>query len=132
VAPEQRLPQSAYTDAASERVFSEMAQMVRAVATGGHSVIADANFIDPRHRAAVAAAAQSAGVRFLGLWLEAPVAELEARIADRERDASDATVAVLHAAMQSNPGAGDWTSIDATDAATAQAQAREAVASVLT
>lgn len=132
VAPEQRLPPSAYTDAASERVFGEMAHMVRAVAGGGHSVIADATFIDPRHRLAVEAAARAAGVRFLGLWLAAPLTELEARIAGRERDASDATVAVLHAAAQNNPGAGGWTSIDARDATTALAQARHAVASMLT
>ncbi len=127
VPPEQRLPQSAYSEAASEAVFATLAEMVRNVADGGHAVIADATFIDTRHRAMVAAAAQSSGVRFVGLWLEAPLPALEARIAARRHDASDATVAVLHAASRANPLAGHWTAVDASDAASALARARSAV-----
>ncbi len=128
MAPEERLPQSAYSDAASEEVFSELASLVQLVAAGGHAVIADATFIDARHRAKVKAAAGAAGVPFLGLWLEAPLSELEARVSARERDASDATVAVLRAASAANPRAGDWTPIRASDAATAEAEARDAMA----
>ena len=58
VAPEQRLPQSAYSDAASQAVFAALADGVRAAAGGGHCVVADATFIDPAHRRAVEAAAQ--------------------------------------------------------------------------
>ncbi len=128
-APEERLPQSAYSDAASEAVFVALATLVREVASGGHAVIADATFVHSRHRSMIEAAARAAGVRFLGLWLEAPLAELEARIAARRRDASDATVAVLRAAAASNPQAGDWVAIDAAAAASAQAQACEAIRS---
>jgi uncharacterized protein len=127
VAPEQQLPQSAYGDTASEAVFAELAALVRATAAGGHAVVADATFIDPRHRIMVEAAARAAGVRFLGCWLEAPLAELEARIAARRLDASDATTAVLRAVGRSDPRAGDWVAIDATDVAVAQHQAREAI-----
>ena len=48
-------------------------------AAGGHAVIADATFIDMGHRRTVETAAREAGVAFVGLWLEAPLAELEAR-----------------------------------------------------
>ena len=131
-APEERLPQSAYSDAASEAVFAALAALVRETASGGHAVIADATFIDPRHRTVIEAAARAAGVPFLGLWLEAPLAELEARIAARRRDASDATIAVLRAASRSNPRAGDWVAIDATEMAVALTQARDAVRAVMT
>ena len=57
-------------------------------------------FVDPARRAAVSDAAAAAGVPFLGVWLDAPLAVLEARIAGRRGDASDATVAVLHEAAR--------------------------------
>jgi uncharacterized protein len=126
-APEQRLPQPAYSDAASERVFAALAELVRDTAAGGHAVVADATFIDPRHRAMVEAAARSADVPFIGFWLDVPMAELEARIASRQRDASDATIAVLHVASRGDPNAGTWVTLDGSDAATALACAREAL-----
>lgn len=125
--PEQRLPQSAYDDAANETVFAELAALAGTAASGGHAVIADATFIDPRHRAMLSTAADAANVRFVGLWLEAPLAELEARISARHSDASDATVAVLHAASRSNPGPGDWVTIIAAEPAPAEAEARRAI-----
>ena len=48
-------------------------------------------------------------------------------IAARRHDASDATIAVLRAASRSNPRAGAWIAIDATDASAAQAEARDAL-----
>jgi uncharacterized protein len=125
-APEEQLSQAAYNDAASEAVFAALAVSLRETASGGHAVIADATFIDPRHRTLIETAAKAAGVPFLGVWLEAPLAKLEARIAGRRRDASDATIAVLRAASRGNPGAGDWLAIDAT-ATTVQQRARDAV-----
>ncbi len=130
VAPEQRLPQTAYSDAASEAVFGELAGMVEATARGGHAVVADATFIDPHHRSMLEAAARSAGAPFLGMWLEAPLHALAARIAARERDASDATVAVLRAASARAPEPGSWRVIDAAEAATALAQACGAIDSL--
>ena len=50
----------------------------------------------------------AAGARFVGFWLDAPLAELERRVVTRSGDASDATVAVLRAAVGASPGAGDW------------------------
>src|SRR5262249_32785720 len=95
VAPEQRLSQEAYSEAASEAVFAAVAEAVGVVAAGGHAVVADATFVDPAQRALVEREAAAAGVGFVGLWLQAPLAVLEARITARQRDASDATVDVL-------------------------------------
>jgi hypothetical protein len=108
VPPEQRLPQAAYSDAASERVFATLADGVRLAAACGHCVVGDATFIDPAHRRAVEAAAHAAGVPFVGFWLEAPLDELERRIIARSGDASDATIAVLHAVARNSPGAAGW------------------------
>jgi hypothetical protein len=64
---------------------------------------------------------------------------LETRIAARQHDASDATVAVLHAVRRGNPRGnrqgelqgklqgGNWLAVDASDATSALAQARAAV-----
>jgi predicted kinase len=122
VRPEQRLPPSAYTEQKSMEVFSEIARMAEVAAKGGHAVIADATFMDQAHRSMVEAAAKRAGSPFLGFWLTAPLAELERRIAARVGDASDATVAVLHAAAANDPGPGDWRAVDASDAATVQSE----------
>jgi aminoglycoside phosphotransferase family enzyme/predicted kinase len=127
VAPEQRLPQSAYSASEGEAVFAELCDLARITSAGGHAVIADATFIDPRHRSMIEAAASAAGVPFVGLWLEAPLPMLEARITGRRDDASDATVAVLRSASRSNPQAGSWLAVEASEAATALAQARAAV-----
>ena len=125
VAPEQRLPESAYTPAASDAVFAELAALVNVVAEGGHAVIADAMFLRPEQRASVAQAATSAGVPFIGLWLTAPTDLLQARLTDRTGDASDATVAVLQLAAENDRGGGDWLTIDARDSTRALALARQ-------
>ena len=108
VPPEQRLPPSAYGPDASRAVFAELAEMVATAASAGHAVIADATFMDPGHRSMVAAAARLAGAPFVGLWLEAPLAELERRVAARVGDASDATVDVLRSAARRDPGPTVW------------------------
>jgi hypothetical protein len=126
-APEERLSQGAYAKAASEAVFEELARLVQKTAAAGHSVIADATFIDAVDRTRVEAAALSASVRFVGVWLEAPMAVLENRIGTRRGDASDATLPVLHAAAQSGAGAGTWNAVDAASTVDAAADAVWAV-----
>lgn len=129
-APEAKLPQSAYSDTANAQVFAELTNQAATAASAGHAVIADATFIDPQQRAALRDAA-AANARFLGLWLEAPLDVLAARIAARSHDASDATPAVLRAAAAA-PGAqaGDWTAIPALDRDATLARARKAVMSM--
>jgi hypothetical protein len=126
-APEQRLPQSAYSDAASEAVFAAIADAAAAAAASGHCVVADATFIDPAHRHAIEEAARQVGVPFAGFWLEAPLAELERRIAARSGDASDATVVVLHAAASAAPGAGTWHPVESRNVDAALALVRTTV-----
>jgi aminoglycoside phosphotransferase family enzyme/predicted kinase len=127
--PEQRLPQSAYSEAANTAVLSELTALVAETAKAGHAVIADATFLDLKHRSMLAAAAHAAAVPFVGLWLQAPLADLEARIAGRQHDASDATIAVLHAANRGNPGPCDWIAVEAAEPAKTEAEARIAIRS---
>ncbi|MBO1074236.1 AAA family ATPase [Roseomonas marmotae] len=113
-APEQRLPPDAYGAAASAAVHDELFAMAEAAARAGHSVIADAAFLDPAMRAGIEEAARRAGVPFAGFWLEAPLEVLEARVAARIGDASDADVAVLKRAAAAGAGAVVWMPLDAT------------------
>jgi predicted kinase len=125
VPPEQRLPKSAYAEAVSRRVMAELGRAVRAVLAGGHAAIADATFLDPADRRDVAIAAGN--THFLGVWLQAPLAELEARLGRRRGDASDADVAVLRQAVAADRGAGDWLAVDAGDANAGLAEVRRAL-----
>ncbi len=131
-ASEQHLPPAAYTEAASTAVFAALAEAARETATGGYAVVADATFVDPAHRRAIAAAARDAGVPFVGLWLDAPLPVLEARLAARTADASDATASVLRATARAKTfPPRTWQVIDATDAGSALATARQLVGTVL-
>ncbi len=125
VTPEHRLPRSAYTEAVSRRVLGVLEHGAARACAGGHAVIADATFMDPDDRRAIAQAAGAAP--FLGVWLQAPLATLERRIAARHGDASDADVAVLRRAAASDPGTGDWLAVDAGDAKAALALVRQAL-----
>ncbi len=111
VAPEQRLPEDAYGPAANACVDAVLIETVRAAAAAGHAVIADATFLDPALRQAVA----SAGAPFLGVWLHAPADELARRVAARTNDASDATVEVLNRLAARDVGARGWLAVDACD-----------------
>jgi hypothetical protein len=53
-------------------------------------------------------------VPFHGAWLDAPAAVLEARVAGRSGDASDATVEVLRQQLARDLGPLDWARVDAT------------------
>lgn len=112
VAPETRLPPEAYTREASARVHEELFRMTRLALAAGHSVVADAMFLDPAMRAGIASAAGAA--RFDGLWLTAPPDVLEARVSARSGDASDADAAVLRQVLTADPGALSWHVLDAT------------------
>jgi aminoglycoside phosphotransferase family enzyme/predicted kinase len=117
VAPEARLAQDAYGDTMNARVNATLLAGAAQALAGGQAVIADATFLDPAQRAAIAAVAAQAGRAFLGLWLTAPLELLEARVAARHGDASDATPSVLaHAAKtQGPPPDAPWLRIAAED-----------------
>jgi predicted kinase len=124
--PEGRLGPEAYGDAANTATNGAVVAQARLVALSGHSLIVDATFLDPAVRRDLAAAVP-AGVPFLGIWLQAPLALLEARVGSREGDASDATVAVLRRAAAIDPGPGDWLAVDASDGVRALAAVRDAI-----
>lgn len=127
VAPEMRLGGEAYGPAAHAATEAALLDMLRAAAPA-HAVIVDGTFLGHGLAAAVARAAQAAGVPWLGVWLQAPLAELERRVAARQGDASDATVDVLRrAAADAVPPAG-WMCLDATDLVVAQEEVQRRLA----
>lgn len=113
VAPETRLPKSAYDEAANARVYRALCDGAAATLRGGYCAIVDAAFLRPAERAAVAAVAAAAGVAFTGLWLEAPPDTLRQRVAQRRGDASDADLEVLRSQLGHDPGPIEWTRLAA-------------------
>jgi predicted kinase len=89
VAPETRLPTSAYTKQASRRVYQMLRRKAAEALAAGYSVIVDAVSLKPAERRSFLAVAKAAGVPFVGLWLVAPVATMNRRLRARRHDASD-------------------------------------------
>jgi aminoglycoside phosphotransferase family enzyme/predicted kinase len=125
--PENRLPPDAYSEASNAAVNRTLIELARTAAAGGHSVIVDATFLDLAMRRDLAEAVREVSVRFLGVWLEAPLPILEQRVGSRKQDASDATVEVLRRSVANDPGAGDWMAVDACHGEKAERIVREAV-----
>jgi aminoglycoside phosphotransferase family enzyme/predicted kinase len=123
VPPEQHLPPAAYSAEESAAVHAELFAAAEAAARTGHTVIADAAFLDPAMRTGIEAAARRAGVPFQGFWLDAPLEVLRARVAARTGDASDADVAVLERAAIADTGPVGWARLDAAGDAIAAARA---------
>jgi predicted kinase len=73
VAPETRLPASAYALGVSQRVYQALRDKAAAALAAGYSVIIDAVSLNAEERRSFAALAEAAAVPFLGLWLAAPV-----------------------------------------------------------
>jgi uncharacterized protein len=90
-----RLPADGYSRAAGERVYGELLFRAALVLGAGHPVIVDAAHLRPEERDAVEAVPRRLGVRFDGLWLDAPPQALRARLAARKGDVSDADAQVL-------------------------------------
>ena len=111
--PEAHLPPEAYTAAASDVVHAALFEEASAALRGGHSVLADAAFLDPARREGIEAVAHACGVHFAGLWLEAPIDVLRARVEARRGDASDATREVLEYAAARPVGSIGWAALDA-------------------
>ncbi|UPY35203.1 AAA family ATPase [Sediminicoccus sp. KRV36] len=113
VTPETRLPPAAYAPEASASVFAELRDLARMALAAGHCVIADAVFQRPAERDGLAALSPG----FTGLWLEAPLDLLRARVAARLAapvgDASDATPDVLEEAARRDVGEITWHRLDA-------------------
>lgn len=122
VAPTDPLPAEAYSQGAHTRTYDALFDTAAALLAAGRAVVLDATFQDPALRARAEALAQAAGVPFRPAWMDAPLDVLEARVAARKGDASDADVAVLREQAARLGALPDWPRVDAT-APTAEAAA---------
>ena len=121
--PTEKAPASAYSAQADATVFAELFATAETLLRAGRAVVLDATFLRPELRAGAQAAARAAGTPFEGLWLAAPAEILEARVAARSGDASDAGVEVLRSQLTRDPGPMDWRVLDAAGPAEAAAKA---------
>jgi aminoglycoside phosphotransferase family enzyme/predicted kinase len=93
--PGQRLPPEGYAPEVTDRVFATIAERAATLLRAGRTVVCDAVYGLEGQRQAIGRIAARAGVPFRPFWLEAPPGVLEARVAARVGDASDADVAVV-------------------------------------
>lgn len=108
-----RLPESAYSSSVSARVYDAIAESTKKVLASGHSVIADAVYGATSQRTQIESVTCEMGARFCGVWLDAPLSVLEARLAQRSHDASDATIDVLHRQCRTIEAPKHWVKVDA-------------------
>jgi hypothetical protein len=113
VEDETRLPVAAYAPEISAEVYRRLGESATAAMRQDHAVVADAVFDRADSRAAIAAIAAAAGVRFDGVWLEASPELMRARLRARTHDVSDATPAVLDLQLGHDIGALDWPRVSA-------------------
>ncbi len=108
-----RLPEAAYTREASARVYERQRIKSAAALNGGASVIVDAVHSRPDERVALERVAREAGAAFTGLWLDADRTVIEARVAARTADPSDADRSVVAKQARYDSGEIGWMKIDA-------------------
>jgi len=113
VAPETRLPTSAYRPQVSRRVYQTLRRKAANMLAAGYSVIVDAVSLKLSERQSFVTVAEAAGVPFTGIWLEAPPVTMDRRLRARRHDASDASPEVLAQQLQQDPGTVEWVRIDA-------------------
>ncbi len=108
LAPTDRLGPDGYGKVAGQRVYEEMRRRAAAALAAGRAVVVDAVHARPDERTDLEAVALAAGVRFDGLWLEAPAGELARRIERRSGDASEADRGVLEQQLTYDLGTIGW------------------------
>jgi hypothetical protein len=113
VAAETRLPDRAYRPDVSEAVYREMASRAAKILSQGGCVVADAVFDRGPNRSRIAAEAESRGIPFQGVWLEADPSVLRRRVSERRGGPSDATVDVLSRQLQRRVDGLEWRRLDA-------------------
>jgi aminoglycoside phosphotransferase family enzyme/predicted kinase len=129
--PTERLPQTTYSPQAAAAVYAAIAVQAERALRAGHSVIVDAVYARQSEREAIGAVAHRVGVPFSGIWLEAPVATLQARVCARTGDASDATPEVVRAQTSYETGEITWHRLPADSDAPQVLAAARALLSIL-
>ena len=122
VSPTTRLPDSAYAGDLYGRSYDALIEEARAILKAGRGVVLDATFLDGGLRGRAEQLARDCGVPFHGIWLEAPLATLKARVAGRTGDASDATVATLDDQRARLTAEATWTRLDTSGSVEAAAK----------
>ena len=120
VAPETRLEPASYTAAAADRVYEALDAAASTILASGQAVVADAVFAPPAEREAIECVAKAASCRFDGVWLTASDRTRQARVTQRQAEASDAGAEV--ALAQSRLVIGDlgiWKTLSADGALSA-------------
>ena len=107
----ERLPEETYSGDATRRTYSRLIEECETALRAGFSVVADATFVGSRLQRRIERVA--ADVPFTGIWLRAPLAVREARIAGRRRDASDATVELARMMHDDTTAPKGWVELDA-------------------
>jgi aminoglycoside phosphotransferase family enzyme/predicted kinase len=113
VGPLERLGPEAYEPEVSTAVYAAMRERAAVLLAAGVAVVADAVHARRDERDAIAAVAAKAQVPFVGIWLDLPAERLAARVASRQGDPSDATVAVVAAQQTYALGPIAWRRLDA-------------------
>jgi uncharacterized protein len=109
----ERLPDEAYGSEVSDKIYERLQHLAEIAVRTGQSVIVDAVHARAGERDALAKIAARTKAQFTGLWLDAPVGTLAARVEARANDASDATAAVVLEQIARPLGALDWVRLDA-------------------
>lgn len=125
VAPEEHLPEQAYSRDVTRQVYELLLAEARMALVAGWPVVVDAVFARPGERRAAEAVAADLGLPLEALWLEAPGLTLKQRAAQRGRDASDATPSVVERQLSYDLGQVPWPRLQAeADRAAVAAEAR--------
>ncbi len=116
VAETARLGPEHYRAEVFERVYGVLLDKARCALAAGHCVVVDAVFAKAEERAAIEAVASALGVRFEGLWFEAPRDSMMQRVSERQGDASDADRAVVAQQLTYDTGEITWRWVDTSGA----------------
>lgn len=111
VEPTARLPEQAYAQDVSDKVYKLMSDRTAMLLGAGCPVVADAVYDVPKRRAEIEAAAELADAPFDGIWLHAAPDVLKNRVETRPKSASDATGYVLEMQLARGVGGVNWKKI---------------------